>query len=134
MSQTTPVYSPDLARKFYEKIFGEKDLASVPIVFSMEVLERYTQEPGHSLIRTRSAGRVQAPSWRVDFGILDAEGLIHAPAGEVMKLPAAERQHWAQFALANVLNARFLRMRLGLGACIDEGDIETWDGRPKPAE
>ncbi|HET7560651.1 MAG TPA: hypothetical protein VFK80_11885 [Limnochordia bacterium] len=102
----------------------------MPLVFEMRVLEKYVQA-GNVVYRTNSAGRVDAKVWRVDFGIVDVAGVIHAQAGDVFKLPQAEREHWAAHIAAPPLNARFLKMRLGLGACIDEGDIELWDGTPR---
>lgn len=130
VTQPTPVHAPDLVAKYYTRLFEEKDFAAIPIEFSIDVLSRY-REQGNTMIRTRSAGRVEGDGWRIDFGIVDAEGCIHAAAGDIMKLPLSERRHWAQYARSQGLNGRFLKMRLGLGACVDEGDIEVWDGRPR---
>lgn len=132
MAETTPVHSPEMVTRYFTKVFAQKDFGAVPICFDIRVLERY-REAGLTLIRTRSAGRVQGQGWRIDFGIVDDAGLIHAAAEDVFQLPSAEREHWAAHVVVPALNARFLKMRLGLGACVDEGDILTWDGRPLAA-
>lgn len=130
MTQPTSVHAPDVVAKYYTRLLEDKDFTAIPIEFSIDVLKRY-QEQGNKMIRTRSAGRVDGDGWRLDFGIVDHEGCVHAAAGDIMKIPRSERRHWAQFARSSGLNGRFLKMRLGLGACVDEGDIEDWDGRPR---
>lgn len=130
MTQPTSVHAPDLVAKYYTRFLEERDFTAIPLQFSIDVLTRY-REQGNTMIRTRSAGRVDGDGWRLDFGIVDKEGWVHVAAGDLMKIPRSERRHWAQFARSTGFNGRFLKMRLGLGACVDEGDIETWDGRPR---
>ncbi|MBO8140641.1 MAG: hypothetical protein H0Z37_00500 [Firmicutes bacterium] len=134
MAETTPVYSPELVIRYVEQALVAKDPGQLPICFDIGVLEKY-REAGCTFIRTRSSGRVQSPEgWRLDFGIVDDAGVIHAAAADVLKLPRKERQHFAAHVRVPPLNARFLKMRMGLGACIDEGDIEEWDGRSRNPE
>ncbi|OUM97049.1 MAG: hypothetical protein BAA04_06570 [Firmicutes bacterium ZCTH02-B6] len=131
MAETTPVHSPELVLRFVERALVDKNPGALPICFDIAVLEKY-REAGYTLFRTKSAGRVQAPEgWRLDFGIVDDAGVIHASAADVCKLPRAERQHFAAHVRTPPLNARFLKLHMGLGACVDEGDVEHWDGRPR---
>lgn len=131
MAETTPVHSPEMNERFYERAFLAKDEGTLPIAFRLEALERY-REAGYTMYRTRSAGRVQSPDgWRLDFGIVDDAGVFHMAVRDVYKLPRAERQHLARYVAAPPLNGRYLKMHMGQGACVDEGDIESWDGRPR---
>lgn len=131
MAETTPVHSPELVVRYVEQALVNKDTGALPICFDIAVLEKY-RAAGYTLFRTKSAGRVQSPEgWRLDFGIVDDAGVIHASAADVCKLPRAERQHFAAHVRIPPLNARFLKLHMGLGACVDEGDIEDWDGRPR---
>jgi len=131
VAETTPVHSPELVVRYVEQALVNKDTGALPICFDIAVLEKY-RAAGYTLFRTKSAGRVQSPEgWRLDFGIVDDAGVIHASAADVCKLPRAERQHFAAHVRMPPLNARFLKLHMGLGACVDEGDIEDWDGRPR---
>jgi len=131
VAETTPVHSPELVVRYVEQALVNKDTGALPICFDIAVLEKY-RAAGYTLFRTKSAGRVQSPEgWRLDFGIVDDAGVIHASATDVCKLPRAERQHFAAHVRMPPLNARFLKLHMGLGACVDEGDIEDWDGRPR---
>jgi len=131
VAESTPVHAPELIVRYVEQALVDKDPGALPICFDMAVLEKY-RLAGCKLFRTRSAGRVQSPDgWRLDFGIVDDAGVIHAAARDVVKLPRGERQHFAAHVATAPLNARYLKMHMGLGACVDEGDIEDWDGRPR---
>lgn len=134
MAEVTAIRSPDVVRTYVEKALVEKDAGALPLVVSMAALERY-REAGYTLMRTRSAGRVQSPDgWRLDFGIVDEDGVIHAAVRDVLKLPRKERIHLAQHVIDVPLNARYLKLQLGQGGCVDEGDIIAWDGRPMPQD
>lgn len=127
----TPVHAPDMVMRYVEQALMNKDPGALPLCFDMVVLDKY-REGGCTLLRTRNAGRVHSPEgWRLDFGIVDEAGIIHASAAAVLQLPRAERRHFAAHVRTAPLNGRFLKMHMGLGACVDEGDIETWDGRPR---
>ncbi|HLT58539.1 MAG: hypothetical protein LOD91_04415 [Limnochordales bacterium] len=131
MTEKTPVDAPDLVVRYVEEALISKDPGALPLCFDMAVLEKY-RAAGYALYRTQNAGRVQAPAgWRLDFGIVDEAGIIHAAAADVLQLPRAERRHFAAHVRTGPLNGRYLKMRLGLGACVDEGDIQAWDGRPR---
>lgn len=104
---------------------GSAELAQV--WFEAAVLETYRTAPGHKIIRTNSVGRVRGPQWTLDFGIAgDDEGLIHVGAGDLDRIPEAERAHWAAHARSLPLSANFVAMQLTRGACIDDGDVRPW--------
>jgi len=119
-------------RLYFEHAFSEKEAGRLPLCFDMAVLERYREGGRVSLMRTRNAGLLQSrEGWRLDFGIVDEEALIHASAADVFSLPQAERVHFAAHLRFPPLNERFLEMRLGGAGCIDDGEIESWDGQPR---
>src|SRR5690606_17814926 len=106
VAEVTAIRSPDVVRTYVEKALVEKDAGALPLVVSMAALERY-REAGYTLMRTRSAGRVQSPDgWRLDFGIVDGAGVIHAGVRDVLKLPRAERRHLAAHVVTGPMNAR----------------------------
>lgn len=133
-TEATPVHDVAMERRYLEKVLVEKDAGGAHVTFHVDVLNRY-RDAGYTMYRTRNAGRVQAPEgWRLDFGIVDDAGVIHAALRDVLKLPRAERRHFAAYGLSAGMNARYLKMQMGLGACVDEGDIAAWDGRPQAAQ
>jgi hypothetical protein len=79
-------------------------------------------------MRTNTVGRVRSPEgWQLDFGIVDAERLLHTSAKELSeRLPATERQHWAQHVILPAASRNFLTMRMAPGSCIDDGDLREW--------
>ena len=94
--------------------------------FQVEVLARY-RCPGYSLLRTNSIGRVRKESgWSLDFGIAPGEATIHLSAGELMNLPAEDRDHWSGFVYAPPLSRAFLRTRTRPGSCVEDGDTRAW--------
>lgn len=122
-----------LGHLYLQNAFESKEAGDLPLFFSMSVLERYTQS-GVRLMRSNNAGRLQSrEGWRLDFGIVDEAGIIHAPAREVFRLPKAERLHFAAHVHLPPLNERFLQMQLGGGACMDDGETAAWDGKPRAA-
>jgi hypothetical protein len=104
------------------------DLGAAHLWFSADVLQRYRELQGWRVMRTNSVGRVRSPEGvTFDFGIADGEQLVHASAADLaQRLPANERQHWAQHALAPPASRNFLTMRLVPGSCIDDGDLRDW--------
>ena len=104
------------------------DLGAAHIWFDQHVLDRYRAQPGWRVMRTNSVGRVRSPEgWQLDFGIASGDELIHTSATELsQRLPATERQHWAQHASTPVASRNFLTMRLVPGSCIDDGDLRNW--------
>lgn len=130
MNKVTPIQSPEVVSQYVEKALKEKDPTGLPLAFRMDVLGKY-REAGYTIYRTRTAGRVQSPEgWRLDFGIVDGAGVIHATVRDVLKLPRREREHLAAHVVTAPLNARYLKIQMGHGGCVDEGDIVPWDGRP----
>jgi hypothetical protein len=104
------------------------DLALVPVHFEAAVLDRYRGASGFSLIRTDTVGRVKKDgAWTLDVGIAPDEGTVHAFAGDLLHLPAEEREHWAAFAVALPSSRMFLQMRLAPGACHDDGEPRKWE-------
>ncbi len=74
------------------------DLGAAHLWFNQSVLDRYRDMTGWRVMRTNTVGRVRsAEGWSLDFGIAGGDGLLHTSARELSeRLPAAERQHWAQ--------------------------------------
>ena len=79
-------------------------------------------------MRTNSVGRLQSPAgWSLDFGIAEGEELVHTSVNDLaQRLPATERQHWAEHLLTPSVSRNFLTMRLAPGSCIDDGDLRDW--------
>jgi hypothetical protein len=115
-------------RVLLRRALASEDLANVPLHFEAGVLERYRGAPGFSLIRTDSVGRIKKEGgWALDVGIAADEALLHAFAGDLVRLPAGEREHWASFAVALPSSRMFLQMRLAPGACHDDGEPRKWE-------
>lgn len=108
------------------------DPALLQLWFHQEVLDRYRVQSGWKVIRSNNAGRVRSPGgWSLDFGIAEDDTLIHAGWSDLtQRLPATERQHWAQHAVTPPSSVIFLLMRMGSAACIDDGEIRDW---PSPS-
>jgi hypothetical protein len=106
------------------------DLGVVHLWFKQDVLDRYRSLPGWRVLRTNTVGRVRSPEgWTLDFGIAEGEELIHTSASELsQRLPAPERQHWAQHVVMLPTSRNFLTMRLAPGSCIDDGELREWSG------
>ncbi len=104
------------------------DPGAAQVWFDQHVLDRYRRQTGWRVIRTNTVGRVRSPEgWSLDFGIADGDRLIHASAAELgQRLPAGERQHWAQHVSTPPLSRAFLTMRLAPGSCIDDGDLRDF--------
>ncbi len=119
---------PQLALLYLRVLGG--DLGAVQVWFDQRVLDRYRTQAGCQVIRTNSVGRVRSSAgWALDFGIADDDRLIHAPAADLaQRLPASERQHWVSQMVTPPVSRTFLMMRLGGGACIDDGEVRAWPG------
>jgi hypothetical protein len=104
------------------------DLGAAQVWFDRRVLDRYQAQTGFRVIRTNTAGRLRAPAgWSLDFGIADDDRLIHAAAADLaQRLPAPERQHWVGHLVTPPVSRNFLTMRLGAGACLDDGEVRDW--------
>ena len=119
----------------YLRVLGG-DLGAAQIWFDQGVLDRYRGRAGFRVIRTDTAGRVQAERvWSLDFGIAGDDRLIHASAADVaQRLPPPERQHWAGHLATPPASRNFTIMRLGAGACIDDGNVRDWPGSSSAEE
>ena|SRR5579871_4338473 len=111
----------------YLRVLGG-DLGAAHLWFNQSVLDRYRDQAGWRVMRTNTVGRVRSPEgWSLDFGIGGDDSLLHTSARELSeRLPASERQHWAQHIVVPATSRNFLTMRLAAGACIDDGDLREW--------
>jgi len=101
--------------------------ANLALHFAVAVLDRYLEGDGFSIIRTDTVGRLSKDGgWTLDFGIAPAEDRVHLFAGDLLRLPEAEREHWAAFAALLPASAMFLQMRLAPGSCFDDGELRGW--------
>jgi hypothetical protein len=108
------------------------DLGAAQLWFDQRVLDRYRAQPGWRVMRTNTVGRVRAPDgWSLDFGIAEGDELVHSGITELsQRLPASERQHWAQHVVTPAVSRNFVTMRLAPGSCIDDGDLRDWPSPP----
>jgi hypothetical protein len=104
------------------------DPGVVHLWFTQDVLDRYRGRDGWRVMRTNTVGRIRSgEGWTLDFGIADGGHLIHTSASELsQRLPAPERQHWAQHVVTPATSRNFMTMRLAPGSCIDDGDLRDW--------
>ena len=104
------------------------DPGALHVWFDQHVLDRYREQSGWKVMRTNTVGRLRSPDgWSLDFGISPDEQTVHTSASELsQRLPAPERQHWAQHAITPAASRNFLTMRLAPGSCIDDGDLRQW--------
>ena len=117
----------------YLRVLGG-DLGAAQLWFDPRVVERYRARPGWRVMRTDTVGRVQSPDgWSLDFGIARADQLLHASAVDLnQRLPATERQHWAQHSVTPAVSRTFLTMRLAPGSCIDDGELRDFAPEAEP--
>jgi hypothetical protein len=120
MTDTSPV-----TKTLYRKTLLANDAALIQVTFDPAVLGKY-REAGYSIKRTRTVGRLKAPSWSIDFGIGPADTSLHASVRSLLALPETERQHWALHTAEPNLSENYLKMLLHPGSCIDDGDTEDW--------
>jgi hypothetical protein len=104
------------------------DLGAAHLWFDARVLDRYRGLARWRVMRTNTVGRLRAPDGAsLDFGIADGEHVLHATTADLaQRLPASERQHWAEHLLAPPVSRNFLTMRLVPGSCIDDGELRDW--------
>jgi len=101
--------------------------ANLQVHFAVAVLDRYLDGGGFSIIRTDTVGRLKKEGgWTLDFGIAPGEQLVHAAVADLLRLPEAEREHWAFHATALPASKMFLQMRLAPGSCFDDGEVRPW--------
>jgi hypothetical protein len=116
-----------LLRVLVRRALAGDDLANMVIHFEAVVLDRYRGAAGYSLIRTNTVGRVRREGgWSLDVGIPEDPALVHVFAGDLLRLPAEEREHWSQHAVALPLSATYIQMRMAPGSCHDDGEVRAW--------
>lgn len=116
-----------LYRVVIRRALAGADPKLLQVHFEVAVLERYLQGGGFSIIRTDTVGRIRKQGgWSLDFGIAPDESTIHAPFGELLNLPEAERTHFAAHACLLPSSRMFLSMRMTPGSCFDDGDVRAW--------
>ena len=126
MSGTADRVDPQRAA-LYMRVLGG-DLGAAQLWFDQHVLDRYRAQPGWRVMRTNTVGRLRSPDgWSLDFGIADGDQIVHATLADLtQRLPATERQHWAQHMVTPAVSRTFLTMRLAPGSCIDDGDLRDF--------
>jgi len=126
MSGTAENVDPQRAALYLRVLGG--DLGAAQAWFDQRVLDRYREKSGWRVMRTNTVGRVKSPDgWALDFGIAEGDGVVHASLVDLtQRLPATERQHWAQHLITPAVSRAFLTMRLAPGSCIDDGDLRDW--------
>ena len=104
------------------------DLGAAQAWFDQRVLDRYRAQAGWRVMRTNTVGRVKSPAgWSLDFGIGEGDAVVHTSLVDLtQRLPASERQHWAQHLITPAVSRAFLTMRLAPGSCIDDGELRDW--------
>ena len=118
----------DFLKVVYRRAFTSDDASLVQLFFDAAVINRYRGDSAYQVIRTDTAGRVRKQGgWAIDVGISSDGKTVHASWRDVAHvLPAAEREHWADHAVAPPLSENFLRMQLAPGSCFDDGDVRSW--------
>ena len=109
------------------RALGAGDPSLLHLHFEQAVLDRYRGAPGFSVIRTDTVGRVRKQGgWALDFGIAPEEDAVHVQAVDLLRLPEAEREHWAEHGITLPSSRMFLSMRLTPGSCFDDGEVRPW--------
>lgn len=117
---------PFLVILYRRVLSGQHDLAQVS--FHTAVLDRYKGQPGYSLVRTNTVGRLRREGgWSLDFGIGADEGCLHSCLGDLAALPEVEREHWTSHAVLSGVSRNFIQTRLHPGPCIDDGEVRRWE-------
>src|SRR5579859_7583119 len=131
MSGTSDKADPQRAALYLRVLGG--DFGTAQLWFDRRVLEHYRALPGWRVMRTDTVGRLRSPEgWSLDFGIGEGELLVHTSAAELnQRLPATERQHWAQHIVTPAVSRTFLTMRLAPGSCIDDGELRDFEPDPR---
>ncbi|MSQ31669.1 MAG: hypothetical protein EXR59_00280 [Dehalococcoidia bacterium] len=111
-----------------KKALAQGNLQLTPIFFDIDVLDKYRSVSWFSLIRSNTIGRLKREgSWSLDFGISPGEKVIHVSAGDIAdRLPPDEQAHWIKHLSAPAMSQNFMKTRLTIGACIDDGDTRKW--------
>ena len=98
------------------------------LFFHANVLDRYREQNGYTVIRSNTVGRVKRQGmWNIDFGISADERIIHTSLRILHnQLPEEERAHWLNHAVSLPVSTRFIQMQLSPGSCIEDGETRPW--------
>jgi hypothetical protein len=117
-----------LIKVLTRRALTREDATLLHLHFEVAVLQRYRETNGVSVIRTNTVGRVKKQGgWTLDVGISPDEATVHAVFADLLHLPEAERDHWAQHAVALPSSAMFISMRMTPNACFDDGELRPWE-------
>jgi hypothetical protein len=115
-------------RVLLRRALRNDDFGNVQLHFNVAVLQKYLGAAGFGVIRTNSVGQLRKQGgWRLDFGITPDEQVIHISQADVAKIPAEDRDHWADHAVEQPSSKMFLQMRMAPGSCFDDGDVRNWE-------
>jgi len=105
---------------------GQQEL--LPVWFRAAVLDRYRGRDGVRVLRTNTIGRLQTPTWSLDFGIVAADLLLQLALGDLLhRLPVSERPHWLAHLVTPPASRNFVTLQLTRGVgCIDDGALREW--------
>ena len=131
MSGTARPVDAQLAALYLRVLGG--DLGAAQLWFDQHVLDRYRALPGWRVMRTNTVGRVRSPEgWQLDFGIADDDHFVHISVADLaQRLPAGERQHWAQHLATPPVSRNYLTIRMAPGSCFDDGDLRDFVVAPE---
>jgi hypothetical protein len=126
MSGTADRVDPQRAALYLRVLGG--DFGAAQLWFDQHVLDRYRSQPAWRVMRTNTVGRLRSPEgWSLDFGIAEGDQIVHTSLTDLsQRLPASERQHWAEYMVTPAVSRTFLTMRLAPGSCIDDGDLRDF--------
>jgi hypothetical protein len=119
--------SDSIHRVVVRRALASREPQKLQLHFQADVLDRYRELPGFSIVRTNTVGRVKKEGgWSLDFGIAGEDALVHVSVGDLLALPEAECEHWSQYASALPSSKMFLQMRLSPASCFDDGELRKW--------
>jgi hypothetical protein len=115
-------------RVLLRRALRNDDFSNIQLHFNVAVLQKYLGATGFSVIRTDTVGQLRKQGgWRLDFGITPDEQVIHISQADVAKIPAEDRDYWADHAVEQPSSKMFLQMRMAPGSCFDDGDVRNWE-------
>ncbi|MDA0270150.1 MAG: hypothetical protein O2798_05765 [Chloroflexi bacterium] len=120
-----------LEQSLLRRVLASGDGRRLHLRFRPEVVDRYREQAGAQIIRTRTVGRIAfANRWSLDVGIAEVEGgemVLHATLGDLLeRLPEEERDHWIAHLWLDPASENFLQMKMVAAACIDDGEPVAW--------
>jgi hypothetical protein len=117
-----------LIKVLVRRALAQGDATRLHLHFDAAVVQRYRETNGFSVIRTNPVGRIKKQGgWSLDVGIAPGESVIHAVFADLLHLPEAEREHWAEHAVDVPGSATFISMRMTPSACFDDGELRAWE-------